>query len=199
VSAASDHDAVVGPVPEGRDPDTYDRLRRRILWSIPTGLYVLGSRADQDRNLMTISWVTQLAMEPKIVGVGVETSSVTAGLISRSDVFALSILPRRERALVRRFVKPVRDIVVDEAAGAGTMQDEPVRLAPSGAPVLTASAAWIDCAVRHRLELGSHTLFAGEVTDAGLGAPGLAPDDADAEQALAEVLRMEDTRMSYGG
>jgi hypothetical protein len=25
-------DGIVGPIPEGRDPDTYDRLRRRVLW-----------------------------------------------------------------------------------------------------------------------------------------------------------------------
>jgi flavin reductase (DIM6/NTAB) family NADH-FMN oxidoreductase RutF len=189
----------VGPIPAGREPDRYDRLRRRILWSLPTGLYVLGSRAGEERNLMTISWVTQLAMDPKVVGVGVETQSVTAGLVSRGEVFALSLLPRSERAVVRRFVKPVRECAVDESAGAGTMQGEAVRLAPSGAPVLSSSAAWVDCAVRHRLELGSHTLFAGEVTDCGLGAPGLPRDEADAEQALGEILRMEDTRMSYGG
>ena len=30
--------------PDGVDPDAYDRLRRRVLWSMPTGLYVIGSR-----------------------------------------------------------------------------------------------------------------------------------------------------------
>jgi flavin reductase (DIM6/NTAB) family NADH-FMN oxidoreductase RutF len=190
---------VVGPVPPGRDPDGYDRLRRRILWALPTGLYVLGSCADGERNLMTISWVTQLATNPKLVGVGVEAGSVTSGLVNSAEVFALSILPRDQRSVVRRFVKPVRDSAVDAAAGTGTMQGEPVRLAPSGAPVLAASAAWIDFGLRHRLELGSHTLFVGEVAACGLGAPGLPLDDAEAEQGLAEVLRMEDTRMSYGG
>lgn len=196
---STDPDAVVGPVPAGRDPDGYDRLRRRILWALPTGLYVLGSRAGEEHNLMTISWVTQLATRPKLVGVGVETGSVTGGLVTSGEVFALSILPRAERNVVRRFVKPVRVRAIDVGSGTGTMQGEAVRLAPSGAPVLAASAAWIDCAVRQRVELGSHTLFAGEVTECGLGAPGLAREDAEADQLLAEILRMEDTRMSYGG
>ena len=39
--------------PRGRDPDEYDRLRRRVLWSMPTGLFVVGSRAGDRRNLMT--------------------------------------------------------------------------------------------------------------------------------------------------
>ena len=38
--------------------------------------------------------------------------------------------------------------------------------------------------------LGSHSLFVGEVVDAAFG-PGGAGE--------AEVLRVEDTRMSYGG
>jgi flavin reductase (DIM6/NTAB) family NADH-FMN oxidoreductase RutF len=190
---------VVGPVPTGRDPDGYDRLRRRILWALPTGLYVLGSRAGEERNLMTISWVVQLATRPKLVGVGVETGSVTSGLIASGEVFALSILPREARNVVRRFVKPVRESTVDAPAGTGTMQGEAIRLAPSGAPVVASAAAWIDCAVRHRVDMGSHTLFVGEVTDCGLGAPGLPGADGEADQVLADVLRMEDTRMSYGG
>ena len=29
-----------GPFPEGADPEEYDRLRRRVLWTMPSGLYV---------------------------------------------------------------------------------------------------------------------------------------------------------------
>ena len=34
---------IVGPVPSGREPEEYDKLRRRVLWKMPSGLYVLGS------------------------------------------------------------------------------------------------------------------------------------------------------------
>ena len=192
---------VVGPVPEGRDPDSYDRLRRRVLWAIPNGLYVLGSRAGTERNLMTVSWVTQVCLDPKVLGVGVEASSVTHRLVSEGGTFSLSLLPREQRAVVRRFVKPVQDVSVDEAAGGGTMNGEEVRLAPGGAPVLAVAAAWIECRVRDRVALGSHSLFLGEVDDCGLGAPGSSAGDGDqgGDDVLAEILRMEDTRMSYGG
>ena len=177
---------VVGPVPAGRDPDSYDRLRRRVLWSLPLGLYVLGSAAGGRRNLMTVSWVTQVAQDPKLVGVGVQCDARTHELIAAGGVFALSLLPRSERAVVRRFVKPVEDADVDvDDAGSGTMNGEAVHAALTGAPILDVALAWLDCAVRHRLPLGSHTWFVGEVVDAG-GEEG-------------EVLRMEDTRMSYGG
>ena len=47
----------VGPFPDGADRDEYDRLRRRVLWTMPTGLFVIGSRAGDRRNLMTANLV----------------------------------------------------------------------------------------------------------------------------------------------
>ena len=225
---------VVGPVPAGRDPDAYDRLRRRVLWSLPSGLYVVGTRSGARRNLMTISWVTQACVAPKLVAIGVEASAVTHALLTDGRVFALSLLPRGERALVRRFAKPVTDSDVDAATGAGTMQGQPVRAASTGAPILEVAVAWLDCEVRHVLGLGSHSLFVGEVVDCGVaatldpeGVPADTPDDAprdtpadgpEVEPAdgpgkasgdagtggpsgggVTGVLRMEDTRMNYGG
>jgi flavin reductase (DIM6/NTAB) family NADH-FMN oxidoreductase RutF len=188
---------IVGPVPDGRDPDAYDRLRRRVLWSLPTGLYVLGSRAGNGRNLMTVSWVSQVALEPKLIGVGVERTARTHELLAAGGVFALSLLARRDRALVRHFVKPVQDIDVDEASGIGTMNGTAVRGAATGAPILEVAAAWLDCEIRHTLPVGSHTWFVGEVVDAGMSEP--ETDDTAADAADGGLLRMEDTRLNYGG
>jgi len=185
---------IVGPVPAGADADAYDRLRRRVLWSMPSGLYVLGTRAEGRRNLMTVNWATQVALEPKLVALSVEHGARSHELLEAGGVFALSLLPRAERALVRRFVKPVTEIDVDEHRGWGTMQGEPVMLAGTGSPVLAAAAAWLDCEVRQAVGLGSHTLFVGEVVDCAFGSAGAPP----AGERL-EVLRMEDTRMNYGG
>lgn len=35
----------VPPFPDGANPDEYDRLRRRVLWKMPSGLFVVGSRS----------------------------------------------------------------------------------------------------------------------------------------------------------
>ncbi|HUI05256.1 MAG TPA: flavin reductase family protein [Acidimicrobiales bacterium] len=186
--------AVVGPVPPGRDAPSYDRLRRRILWSMPSGLYVLGTRAGERRNLMTVSWVTQVATEPKLVAVAVERAAHSHGLLVEGGVFAVSLLPRSQRALVRLFAKPVLDAAVDED-GVGTMHGEGVRAVATGAPVLDAASAYLDCEVRHTLELGSHTLFVGEVVACDVIEHPAAQGDTGAQGPL----RMEDTRMNYGG
>ncbi|HVA03303.1 MAG TPA: flavin reductase family protein [Acidimicrobiales bacterium] len=183
---------VDGPVPTGRDPDVYDRLRRRVLWSMPSGLYVVGTRAHRRRNLMTISWATQVATSPKLVGIGVESAAVTHELLDAGRVFALNLLPRAQRAVVRRFAKPVTESSVDDDTGVGVMQGEPVHVATTGAPILDCAVSWLDCELRHVLALGSHSWFVGEVVDCG-EAP------ADGQGPESAVLGMQDTRMSYGG
>ncbi len=73
---------IVGPVPAGRHAEEYDKLRRRVLWAMPSGLYVIGSRAGERRNGMTLNWATQVSFDPKLVAISVENGSVTHQLIT---------------------------------------------------------------------------------------------------------------------
>jgi len=182
-STAAPKGAVVGPVPEGADPDTYDRLRRRVLWSMPSGLYLVGSRSGDEVNLMAANWAMQVATDPKVVAVGIEAGARTHELISVGGVFSVNILAREDRPAVRRFVKPA-----EWDPQASTLNGFPVCFATTGAPIFAAAAAWLDCRVTRRLDFPSHTLFAGEVVDC-----------AGDQLESIPVLRMEDTRMSYGG
>ena len=186
--------SVIGPVPHGRDPEEYDRQRRRVLWSIPSGLYVVGSHGHVDGaerwNLMTANQVVQVSTAPKMVAVGVDALALTCALVRDGGAFAVSFVDREDRALVRRFVKPGSDVSMGGDGRPAQLGGEPVIVAASGAPILAAAPAWIDCALRHEVELGSHVLFVGEVLDVGGRT-----DDAD----VRPVLRTEDTRMNYGG
>ena len=178
----------VGPFPArlGDDPvarDEYDKLRRRVLWTFPSGLYLVGSRAGDRRNAMTTSWVTQVAFAPKLVGIGIEKPALTHELIAEGGAFSVNTVSREDRAIVRKFTKPVE---VDPATGA--LNGFAFHDGTTGVPVLDQAPAYIECEVRQAVDLGQHTFFIGEVVDAGFQA-----DEA------TEVLRMEDTRMSYGG
>ena len=177
----------IGPFPAGIDTpeqqDDYDKLRRRLLWTMPYGLYVVGSRAGEQRNLMTLNWATQVSFEPKLVGIGVEKTAVTHELVAGGGSFTLHTIARDDRAIVRRFTKPV-----EHDAAAGTLNGFAYHDGPTGAPVLDQAAGWLDCAVQQQVDCGGHTFFVGEVVACAFAGPEDTP-----------VLRMEDTRMSYGG
>jgi len=178
----------IGPFPAGVDTeeqrDEYDKLRRRLLWTFPSGLYVVGSRHGPKRNCMTLNWCTQVSFDPKLLGISVEKSAVTHELIAGGGVFSVNTIDREDRAIVRKFTKPV-----EADLHAGTLNGFPFHDgSATGAPVLDQAAAFVECSVRQQVDCGGHTLFFGEIVNAEFQKPEDTP-----------VLRMEDTRMSYGG
>ena len=129
---------------------------------------------------MTASWVTQLSMEPVLIGVGVDNDAVTHRLIAAGGSFTVNLWDAEDTKVFVKFSKPAADDGV-------TLNGRAVRAATTGAPVFDDALAWMDCAVRHTLDLGTHTLFVGEVVDAAIR------DDA------VRAASMSDTRMKYGG
>jgi flavin reductase (DIM6/NTAB) family NADH-FMN oxidoreductase RutF len=154
-----------------------------VLKTMPSGLYLVGSRAGQRANLMAANWVSQVAVSPKLVGTGVEVGACTHELIKAGGAFSVCLLSRDDRAVVRKFVKPAT-----WDGDAATLNGLAVHEALTGAPILASSVAWLDCELRQEVACGSHTWFVGEVVDCGFSG-----------QEGAEILRVEDTRMSYGG
>ena len=175
----------IPPFPDGADPDEYDRLRRRVLWKMPSGLYVVGStdRAER-RNGMTLNWASQVSFEPKLLGIAVERDAFTHELVTASGVFALCLIDREDRAIVRKFTKPVEVDLSARTLNGFSYFDGPA----TTAPVLEQAVAYLECEVRQPVDVGNHTLFLGEIVNA-----------AFLKDEETPVLRMEDTRMSYGG
>jgi flavin reductase (DIM6/NTAB) family NADH-FMN oxidoreductase RutF len=174
----------VGPFPDGADPEEYDRLRRRVLWSYPSGLFIVGSRDGERRNGMTLNWFSPIGFDPKLVGIAVEAEAFTHELIAAGGVYSVCTVARDDRAIVRKFTKPVEVDLGGRTLNGFPFHDGPV----TGAPVLDQAPAFVECSVRQAIDFGVHTLFVGEVVNAGFQAAEDTP-----------VLRMEDTRMNYGG
>lgn len=165
---------MVGPVP--------DEVVNRVLWTIPNVLCLIGSRAGDEWNAMTASWVTQAAMEPVLLAVGVDRKSVTHRLIEAGKRFTVNLWDRSDTRPFVKFSKP--------ASKEGmTLNGRPIREGVTGAPVFEEAVAYLDCTLWKAVDCGTHTLFLGEVVDCGFG-------DGSEEVAVA---RMEDTRMKYGG
>jgi flavin reductase (DIM6/NTAB) family NADH-FMN oxidoreductase RutF len=157
-----------------------DELINKVTWKIPNALALVGSRAGDEWNAMTTSWISQLSMEPVLIGVGVDNDAVTHRLITDGGSFTVNFWSADDTRVFVKFSKPAtfEDM---------TLNGRAVSTAVSGAPVFDEAIAYVDCEVRQSHDLGTHTLFIGEVVDAGIR-------DDDARPAS-----MGDTRMKYGG
>ena len=82
-------------------------LKRRVLWSMPTVLAVLGTcSSNNEPHLMNVSWVVPVANEPTRLVASVEKGSRSEMNLFANSGFCLSLVAREDRHLGRLFVKP---------------------------------------------------------------------------------------------
>jgi flavin reductase (DIM6/NTAB) family NADH-FMN oxidoreductase RutF len=157
-----------------------DELLNQVTWRIPNALVLVGSRSGDEWNAMTASWVTQVSMEPVLVGVGIDNNSVTHRLIGGSGIFSINLWSAADTRTFVKFSKPARK-------EGDTLNDRPITTATTGAPVFVEALAWMDCEVRQAINVGTHTFYVGEIVDAVLVDP------------EAKAAAVSDTKMKYGG
>ncbi|MFQ5596481.1 MAG: flavin reductase family protein [Nitrospiria bacterium] len=162
--------------------------KKTVLRMIPYGLYVLTGAQGEDRvAAATINWVTQSAFEPPLIVAGVKADSGAHGVIKEAGVFALNILGKGQASTAYAFFKP--SVKKD-----GKINGEAVRFGTTGAPILENAPAYLECKLVERIEKGDHSIFIGEVVDAGFKNPiSGRPDDA--------TLTLKDLgeKVFYGG
>jgi len=115
-----------------------------------------------------------------LIGVSVDNDAVTARLIRDGGAFSVNLWSSDDTKVFVKFSKPaVRE--------GDTLNGRPVRRGVTGVPVFEESIAWMECRVTQAHDLGSHTLFIGELVAAGVN------DDE------ARAAQLSDTRLKYGG
>jgi len=146
--------------------------KKTVLRMIPYGLYVLTGESGSGVAAATVNWVTQASFAPPLVAVGVKADSGAHAVIKESGAFALNMLGKGQQAVAFTFFKTA------EKQGA-TISGEPYRAGSTGAPILTNLPAYVECRLIATVEKGDHSVFVGEVVDAGLASvPAGRPDDA---------------------
>jgi flavin reductase (DIM6/NTAB) family NADH-FMN oxidoreductase RutF len=157
-----------------------DELINKVTWKIPNALVLVGSRSGDDWNAMTASWVTQVAQDPVLIGVGIDNLAVTHRLIADGGSFTINLWDADNTRPFVKFSKPA-------TKDGMTLNGYPISEGGTGAPILDDAVAWMECEVRKAIDCGTHTFFIGELVDAAV-------NDDDARPAA-----MSDTRMKYGG
>ena len=162
--------------------------KKTALRMIPYGLYVLTAEGKDGKvAASTVNWVTQTAFAPPLVVVGVKADSGAHAIIMETKTFALNMLGKDQKGQAFTFFKSL------EREG-NTIGGEPFRKGTLGAPILEKAPAFVECVLVDTIEKGDHSIFVGEVKDAGVAVqPAGRPDDS--------ILAMRDLgdKMFYGG
>lgn len=167
---------------ENQAADLSPETINAVTFRIPNALALVGSRSGEDWNGMTTSWITQLSMEPVLIGIGVDNKAVTHRLIAESGVFTVNLWSPEDTRVFVKFSKPADKDGMH-------LNDRPIRVEVTGAPIFEDAVAWLECEVRQSHDLGTHTLFIGEVVNAG----------EDPDHKGERTAAISDTRMKYGG
>ena len=156
--------------------------KKTALRMIPYGMYVLTSKSQdgQEVSAATVNWLTQTSFAPPLVAVGVKGDSTAHAHITDTGVFAVNVIGKDQLDTAFTFFKSLEregDSIGGQAFVAGP---------ETGCALLTNSPAWWECKVVSKLDQGDHTLFLGEVLEAGT-------------RAEDQTILMRDHNLNYGG
>ena len=135
-------------------------LDTRVFRDLSYGLYIVTSR-DADRfNGQIVNTVIQVTSEPPRVAVIINKKNLTHEFIMKSRVFAAMVLDETVKMI---FLGPFgfrsgRDVNKFEKVS--------FKLGNTGAPILTENTlSMIEATVNSHIDLGSHTIFLGDVVN----------------------------------
>lgn len=127
------------------------------------GIYVLTSCHRQEINGMIASWVSQVSYTPPQIMVAVHTHRYSHQLVAKGGCFALHVLAKSQKDFLSRFKGK------DPAA---KFSDLNWTTGKTGCPILSDCLAYLECELEAHYRPGNHTLYIGEVVDAGVLAKG---------------------------
>jgi flavin reductase (DIM6/NTAB) family NADH-FMN oxidoreductase RutF len=159
-----------------------EQAKKTALRMIPYGLFVLTSKSKDGSELSaaTVNWVTQASFAPPLVVVGVKGDSGAHAHIKASGVFAVNVLGKDQLDTAFVFFKPTQH-------EGNTLNGKAFEPGPAtGSPLLLETPAWWECRVVGEVAKGDHTIFVGEVVEAGV-------------RAEDKAILMRDHNLNYGG
>jgi flavin reductase (DIM6/NTAB) family NADH-FMN oxidoreductase RutF/rubredoxin len=130
-------------------------------YKIGCGMYIVSTAYDGKLNGQLVNALVQVTAEPPKIAVSLNKQNLTCRMCEKSQVFTVSVLDREAPMtfLGRWGFKSGRDI--DKFEGINH------RMGKNGAPiVLDHACAYFEAALSASLDVGTHMIFVGEVTEA---------------------------------
>ena len=129
---------------------------------MPAPVWVVGTYdADGKTNIMTAAWAGICCSKPPAVYVALREATYTYHAIRARKAFTVNV-PSVDQAVLTDFAGMATGRKTDKFTAAGLT---PVKSESVDAPLVDEFALNLECCLIHRLEVGLHTLFVGEIVD----------------------------------
>ncbi|QDK77285.1 flavin reductase [Spirosoma sp. KCTC 42546] len=131
-------------------------MPKRLLKYKNYDVHSITTIANGKQNANIVTWVTQTAMDGKVLALALYKVDYTIELVRESGMLNLNLLATDQTRLVRKLGQQ-----------SGRHQDKfknlPFALDDRGCPYLTESIGYAQCCVMHSTDAGDHELFICEV------------------------------------
>ncbi|MFZ1880289.1 MAG: flavin reductase family protein [Gaiellaceae bacterium] len=144
--------------------------QRALFRRWPAGVSVVVAEVDGRRAGLTVSSLTSLSLEPRLIGISIALDASLHEILRDAREWAVSMLSGEQEALAQHFARSVPPIALWN--GIDVREDDP--------RLLTAAAGWIIARTIDQVATGDHTLFVGEIQSI---------EEGTAETSLAYVHR----------
>jgi flavin reductase (DIM6/NTAB) family NADH-FMN oxidoreductase RutF len=146
---------------------------------LPHPVFLVGCALEGNYHVFVGTWLTQVSFKPPLVAFACRKETGSHEMIRRSGIFSINILDEGQADVAKAFLKGA-------TFNGSLVNGFEFTTNGSGAPLLAAAAAVLECRVVQETEGGDHRVFIGEVVSANLRRP-------------ARSLSLEDTGLQYGG
>lgn len=133
----------------------------KALYKLGYGMYVIGSRNNGQLNAQIANTVFQITSEPPTVAVSINKQNLTHEFIETSKVFSASVLCQDTP------LPFIGNFGFKTGRETNKLEGINYKIGETGAPVIIDYAvSYLEARVTQELDVGTHTIFIGEVVNA---------------------------------
>jgi flavin reductase (DIM6/NTAB) family NADH-FMN oxidoreductase RutF len=129
---------------------------RYAMGHFATGVTVMTTALAERMHGMTVSAFASVSLEPLLILVSVERTTVMHDLVLDSGAFALNILGERSESTARYFADNAR-------LAASEFREGAFRLGVTGSPILNEATGYLEATIQASHRAGDHSIIVGEV------------------------------------
>jgi len=140
----------------GISQDTF----RQVLGTFCTGVTIVTFKSNNTSHGLTVNAFSSLSLDPALILICIKKDGVSHKMLQDTNSFVVNILSEKQKDLARHFANS--NLSSDERFNGVTLKPD------TPDPVFVDNLSYLACKIVNRFDGGDHSIFIGEVQEAGI-------------------------------